>query len=41
MSTATHLKTVGYNNLVKGVAAASVTAEYDNMAMTIAAYNKP
>jgi hypothetical protein len=41
MSTATHLKTVGYNNLVKGVAAASVAAEYDNMALTIAAYNKP
>jgi hypothetical protein len=43
MSTATHLKTVGYNNLVKGVATArrSVTADYANVPPIILTWPPP
>jgi hypothetical protein len=41
MSTATHLKTVGYDNLVKGVAAIkAVTTAYVHIAFAISEYNR-
>jgi hypothetical protein len=42
MSTATHLKTVGYNSLVKGMAAIkAVTTAYVHVAFAISEFNKP
>jgi hypothetical protein len=43
MSTATHLKTVGYNSLMKGISwiKEAVTTSYVNIAFAISEFNKP